>query len=390
MKTAPLFRLALKRPAFANPPALANRLTVLAFAAFLALPLAGSLVRKPYRPESENRPLHPAPPLPRKRWQFQSFPFVFDDYFADRTGFRKELLRLRRSILYTALGDSISDTVIPGREGWLFLNVVGPSGLPAVQTGHRANVQGWSDALAERRRWLAERGIRYVVAVVPEKSSVYPEYLPEWVRRHPPQDGVAILKETVPIVDLLPALLAAKATTPGLYFKRDSHWTDAGAYPAYRELGAVLEREVPGFQAKPFDRFRPVPWMAERCDLVRALDYPKSNWTEEMALYSVPHNPVAMLPTDGLKALTEIHDDRLRHIEQYVVECATGTGRAVLLNDSFGGNILRMLSSDFRRLVSTGTYGLPTNLIEAEKPDVVIQLFVARAPAVMKASRLVK
>ncbi len=388
MKTAPKIRLAFPSKPFAISPATANRFAVFAFGLFLALPLAVSLIRKPSPPENENRPLHDAPPYPRERWQLQSFPFVFDAYFADRTGFRKELLRLRRHAINGTLGDTTSDLVIPGRDGWLFMNVAGPSGLPAVQPDRRADLREWAESLEERRSWLAERGIKYVVVVAPEKSSVYPEFLPEWVRRHPPPDNTAILKETVPLVDPLPAILAAKATGQQLYFRKDSHWTDAGAFPAYTELGKILARELPGFRTKPIARFRPNPLRVELCDMARALGLPPSECAEDVTIYDQPDFSAAMPPNDELRRQMNAHDDRLRHIDSVVAECATGTGKAVFFHDSFGGNLVRMLASDFRRIVSAGTYGFPTNVIEAEKPDVVIQLFVARAPTMVKAMRL--
>ncbi len=34
-----------------------------------------------------------------------------------------------------------------------------------------------------RREWLAARGIAYVVTVVPEKFTIYPEHLPAWVTK---------------------------------------------------------------------------------------------------------------------------------------------------------------------------------------------------------------
>ena len=37
--------------------------------------------------------------------------------------------------------------------------------------------------LIRRRDWLAARNIAYVVAVVPEKFTIYPEHLPAWVTR---------------------------------------------------------------------------------------------------------------------------------------------------------------------------------------------------------------
>jgi hypothetical protein len=50
----------------------------------------------------------------------------------------------------------------------------------------------------------------------------------------------------------------------------------------------------------------------------------------------------------------------------------------LLLHDSFGVQLRYLLGPDCRRLLALGSYGLPANLVEAEKPQVVIQLMVER------------
>ncbi len=376
----------LPKPTFAPPRwrtrVSADRLAIAVFALFLVAPFAGFLLREPKQPANENRPLHPAPDLPVKRWQWISFPFVFDAYFADRIGFRPELLALRRRIHLDALGEPTSDLVWLGRDGWLFTNTIGPFNLPPPPAEAERRLAGWADALRARRDWLAARGIRYVVLVAPDKSSIYPEFLPDFARRHPPPDYGALLRERLGdefILDPTDAIVAAKPTTPHLYFRLDTHWTDAGAFPAYRALGDRLARARPGFRAKPIERFRHRPNVTEECDLAKALGRPPERLAEAMTNYHVDDDPYLPRPDDPIVAQLRARDDRLAHIEPAAMEAPFGVGRAVYLHDSFGHNLKRMLASDFRRLVCAGTYGFPMDVIDAEKPDVVIQLFVARA-----------
>ncbi|MBX3397128.1 MAG: hypothetical protein KF873_00185 [Gemmataceae bacterium] len=381
----------LAKPSFARPrwrirttagTRLADRLAIAVFALFLVVPLAGSLLREPKLPVNENRPLHPLPDRPVMRWQWTAFPFTFDRYFNDRVGFRPELLDLRRRILLDTLGDSTADLVWVGRDGWLFTNSIGPNSLPMPPVEVEQRLAGWVQALRARRDWLAARGIRYVVVVAPEKSSVYPEFLPDAIRRHPPPEIGAILRERLGpeiILDPADAIRAAKPTTPRLYFQLDTHWIDPGAFVAYRELGDWLARAMPGFHAKPYEKFWHQPNVNDDCDLPKVLGRPPADWIETMPIFRVEGDAYRELPDDSI--LTQLRDrtDGLRHILPYVVESPVGVGRAVYLHDSFGHNLKRMLASDFRRLVCAGSYGFPTDVIEAEKPDVVIQLFVARA-----------
>lgn len=366
---------------FRAPSRPGDRLVIAVFALFLTVPLAGSMLRKPRLPVNENRKLHPKPDWPKQRWQYQVFPRLFELYFGDRIGFRRELLALRRQILLETLGDSTTQDVWVGHGGWLFTNTIGPFNRPYDGIGNRERVDGWVAEFERRRKWLADRRIRYLVVVAPEKSSVYPEFLPDAIRRHPPPDYGAVLKERLGdlVVDPIDALLAAKATTPQLYFQRDTHWTDAGAYIVYRELESRLARELPGFRAKLWDRFLPRAWHAPNCDLARALGRPEAQWSEEMPIYDVPHDPYHPQTNDPIVTELNRYEHRLQHVEPFIAQAPSGVGRVLFLHDSFGHNLKRMWASDFRRLVCAGTYGFPEGAIEREKPEIVVQLLVARA-----------
>jgi hypothetical protein len=52
--------------------------------------------------------------------------------------------------------------------------------------------------------------------------------------------------------------------------------------------------------------------------------------------------------------------------------------RAVLLHDSFGAQLPQFLREDFSRLVTRNTVDFERELVEAERPDVVIQLMAER------------
>jgi hypothetical protein len=309
---------------------------------------------------------------------------VFEAYFNDRVGFRAEFLAARRRIAFDLLDDSTADMVWVGRDGWLFINAGGANhGLPAFLPSADHHIDGWADALADRFAYLSDRGIVYVVFVARDKSSVYPEYLPGPHQRHPQPDPVPRLRERLrgtglPLVDALPALLEAKATAPWpLYFRRDSHWNDPGAFVGYEALAAELALRVPGYRAKTTSAFVPVPCLHPGIDLATVLGLPSERSTEDYPFYGEPAAQLITLPTNGLAFLWP--PDRLSHLSPNLSECPTAAGPpAVLLHDSFGVNMSRFMASDFRRFAAVGTYGLPVALLDAERPQLVIQLLVDR------------
>ena len=380
--------LILSRPAVrpAAGPSRSAVLTVAVFLAALAVPLGGYLFRSPVPPAGENRPLTPPPALVLERWAVKTFPVMFEAYFNDRVGFRDKWLAARRGVVFDTLGDSPADLVWVGRDGWLFINNVGPfAGLPAFQRPTEPNFDAWAAVLADRQAYLADRGIAYVVFVARDKSLVYPEYLSGPYLRHPPADPVPLMRDRlrgtgVVLIDALPPLLAAKAGADApLYFRTDSHWNDAGAFVGYRALAAELERRVPGYRGKTVAGFRPEPCVHPTCDLAKVVGLPPERTTEEFRFYREPAGGLVELPTDGLSAAMEAAGGWLKHLAPWRSDGPAAAGPpAVLLHDSFGVDLARLMASDFRRFAAVGTYGLPLPVLAAERPRVVVQLLVDR------------
>ena len=85
---------------------------------------------------------------------------------------------------------------------------------------------------------------------MPEKFTIYPEYLPIWVRAGDgptPYDRIAAgIKQAgrATFIDLRPALRAEKDQRR-LYFKTDSHWNYNGAVIGYRELMRTVQQGLP-------------------------------------------------------------------------------------------------------------------------------------------------
>jgi len=101
-----------------------------------------------------------------------------------------------------------------------------------------------------RQEWLAARGIGYVVMVVPEKFTIYPEYLPSWVARSPsptPHDQLSAAMRRngrVAFIDLREPLRAAKVRER-VYYQTDSHWNFNGAIVGYEALMREVQRALP-------------------------------------------------------------------------------------------------------------------------------------------------
>jgi hypothetical protein len=347
------------------------------FVVGLAVVSFGTFVREP-PPLDENRSRHPPPPLAADRETLLAYPAVFDRYFGDRVGYRDVLLGWHLTVSNSVFVEPASTKAWVGRDGWLFLNVNPPTDRPDLKPTIAERVDDWADALAARHDYLTARDIGYVVMVVPDKSSVYPEYLSGRPARHPPPEPTARLTERltareVRVVDPLPALRAAKqhAQHP-LYTRRDSHWTFDGGRVAYRLLADALALPDP----LPEDGYE-MPELPFTPDLGRLVGLPEAERTE---VRRVP-TPRGRVVRQDEEVFAARFPSRVWNLglKPCLYTCPDAPGPAVVVfHDSFGPPLLRYLSADCRRVAAVPTDSFEPGLIDEEKPAVVVQQIVAR------------
>jgi alginate O-acetyltransferase complex protein AlgJ len=143
--------------------------------------------------------------------------------------------------------------VVVGRDGWLFLSdlynkTLSVSMSPAADTDHETSI-AIGETLADLNALLARQGVKvFRVVIGPNKSTLYPELLPDWAQPVP-SNGPDLLygSETAPfVVDLRQALFAAKAAeSDPIYFPTDSHWNALAARAAFRAFAEAVGKEVP-------------------------------------------------------------------------------------------------------------------------------------------------
>jgi len=122
----------------------------------------------------ENRELAAAPEPSATALLDPEFFEAFSRYFTDHLPLRARLVRLNSWIDYHWFEDSSSPSVLMGRDGWLFLaDSVEVPCHAAPTLRHLLETASQLDGL------LREAGIDFLFYLAPNKSAIYPEYLPE-------------------------------------------------------------------------------------------------------------------------------------------------------------------------------------------------------------------
>ena len=140
-----------------------------------------------------------------------------------------------------------------GQEGWLFLgNAYNNTVAKTKLTSHpvQANIERETNTLADVVEAAKAENTAVVLLIGPNKSTLYPEYLPNQIhhsaRRYVTYfterlEGIADLTVVDPVEDLL----RNKKSAGFLYYRTDTHWNDKGAFLAFSVLSNRLGWPVP-------------------------------------------------------------------------------------------------------------------------------------------------
>ena len=312
---------------------------------------------------------------------------AFERAFGDRFGGRDLLARVHHAIKAKGFGVSPVSTVMLGRDGWLFFLGEDGHALDRHFRGvlpFEGSVEDMVRELARRHEALAARGIAYIVVVVPDKFSVYPEHLPAWVTRTrtTPLDRVAAaMREDgrVRFLDLRPSLLASKDHRQ-LYYRTDSHWNYFGAAVGYEVLMREVQRALPG----RLREIAPVAWPPYTAgvdtysgDLASLLGVPRLFREDDAAPF---WKVLADAPKRCAKRVDLESSAAGPGRETYV--CAReGLPVAMIWSDSMAIPLIPLVSENFRRSSWISSRQIDLALVERERPDIVIDQLVERSLA---------
>lgn len=348
---------------------------IVLFAAALLAPAVDSLLRPEARRdvELEARLPEPFPTLGPALDSVRAFPRAFEAWYGDALGLRDVLLHWNSRLRVLHFRASPGEPLLVGRDGWIFptlLGILDASQGRAELT--RARLEAWRKALESRRAFCASLGAEYIVALAPEKNSIYPERLPAGHEPIGPgvQDQlVAWLAERsdLRLVDLRPALRAEKDRDHDrdfAYYPLGTHWTDRGGYAVHRVLVDAARARFPDLAPVPIER---LCWEFDPAE--------GDTWAHRLRLSG--------LLRQEARVLDVLQRDFAEPVEREgdVVRVAgPGADRPSLLvfHDSFGERVRKLFALCFGRATFVFDPHFDAARVRAEQPDVVIELFAER------------
>lgn len=360
----PLYRRAARLP-------LAQTFLMVGFLAMISAPLfymfTGSGVSET---SGEFRKRAPRPVFAWKDWS--RYPAAYTAYFNDHFGLREAMIKGYSRYRFCLYHDSpVPDKVLVGRNNWLYSTEDGAiedyRGMTPF-TGEELHTIKAN--LEKRQTFLSQRNIRYYLLIAPNKTSIYPEYMPRRINRYSTTDRWEQLRQyladscSVPVLDMEPVLLQAKQHQP-LYFKTDLHWNNHGAFLAYTQLMQRIHADFPSLRPLSRENFTVLARPKTDGDMARMIGIEHIPDTEYI-YQSLKPTPFAYLPPPVYPTYISP--------EAAIVTAVNDTllPRALVFRDSYTSYMIPFLSPHFHRCVYLWTHSFDYVIVEQEKPDIVV------------------
>ncbi len=254
--------------------------------------------------------------------------------------------------------------VLFGSEGYIFL--AGDNNAAIDQhTGKRSinkqQVAQWVDTTKKRKESLDALNIPFYMQIVPDKHSVYSEYLPVSIVKDSKSNASKVMSALIPILNghLLFAkadLIAAKENEQ-VYHKIDTHWTDRGAYVGYLQLVNLLSKDFPSLSVLKKPEYLK-KWFGG--DLGAMLPLKMSSEAELL----VEH--------DGY---VEVFNNRVPvtgKIQVYENTCVDNDLVLLIFGGSSTVNFLKFITYSFKMVIFCWSGVLDYELIKHYSPDIVL------------------
>ena len=194
-----------------------------------------------------------------------------DDYVRDHIGFRNQMVKGNTVLLAKLFKESAEDDVILGENGWLYYEgtVRDYLNLPTMTPRAAKNA---AHSLKMLQDYAAEHGADFVLAVIPNKNSLYGENMPARFKPQEQQGNAELLSEALKAegVNTADVYGALAKTGKVLYQETDTHWTYEGALIGYRSILEAAGRKDETFRDLTFTVRR--DWKADLSAMLPGLD----------------------------------------------------------------------------------------------------------------------
>lgn len=218
-------------------------------------------LRVPTTQTTENRVLAQKPPLPKTWRDIPSYVQGLEAWWSDSMAFRQQFVR-QFNLLRMNVGIGPQKNVLIGKDGWLFDSSEQLDDFRNSKLFTSDEVNAWREYLVFRHLDAKKHGVKFIFVIVPNKESVYPEFMPDNVTKlteksRTDQIVESVKNDGVAVLDLRSILEEGKKHSLRVYHQNDIHWNLIGANYGQYAIAQALAPEFPELKPRlhPLDDF---------------------------------------------------------------------------------------------------------------------------------------
>jgi hypothetical protein len=314
----------------------------------------------------------------------QTFTSRMDDYLDDNLPVRPFLVKTYNTATFL-LGQVSSPLVLQGQEDWLYIKrkfLIDQIEGKEIMT--LPKLRKYRVMMKKTDNYFAKKDANVYYTIAPNKHSIYSEYLPNDLQNRIVDEQnidrfYDHFKNRKKYIDLRPTLFENKEEGVLLYEKYGTHWSNTGAYLAYREILSQLKRDWPSLKIlreKHMDQILAPP---ADIGMVRALGIYHNliyNIKDE-PFYEIKKGFQPEIIQDTI--LVQIHDKLPEWNTRYIKTNGKGP-KLLLIRDSFFNNIIDFMKYSFSEILIVHHKGGNWNCehVRQYNPDIVIWEIVER------------
>ena len=307
----------------------------------------------------------------------KSYTRQLNNYLNDQVTGRNNIIPFNNYIYYSLFGQLLNNPeVYFGKDGWMFY--VGANGRETYENREpitQSELYKIKYLFEERRDWLKERGIKLYIIFPRISQFIYEEKLGSRMFRYNKisklEQLMSFLKANsdLDIIDVgTPLLEAKKETKAALYYKSSTHWNYYGAYFAYKAMINHINKDFPAVG-------EPIP--LEKITWNCSVDMKKDVDLIEMAALIGYARGYELLPKnpDIYAGDTVEHNfpkGKPDFPTLYIVNKKKQSPNLLMFRDSYARQLYPYLSHHFNRSAYLWTNTFDKDLVEDDKPDMVI------------------
>ncbi|MBD5142870.1 MAG: hypothetical protein HDT22_04565 [Ruminococcus sp.] len=338
------------------------------FFVICAVPAVGMVFNSSEDSTAENRQLAEMPKFQDENGKFnQNWSSEFQAYVSDHFGFRQELVKADSELKANLFHVSAEDDVIIGKDGWLYYTPTVNDYIGRA-TVSDLGLQNIMKNLELMQEYIENQGSEFYVTIVPNKNTVYPEYMPSNYKNYGTRNNLENLENLLSASDLNYISLKnafiqeAENSEVLIYHKQDTHWNNTGALLGYRAIMNATELSYNHYENANYNIIQ--NWQGDLQNML----FPDSGVFDDNSNYDIEFNYT--------------YQGHYRDADDITINTinanANNTDSLLMFRDSFGEAIIPYFSQNFQMARYSRARPYPLYNLEMNDFDIVIMEIVER------------